>query len=144
MFNLIPFKSHNEDNLFNYLDNIEKQFFGDFDNDVSISNFRTDIIDEGDKYVLQSELPGFNKEDIKINIKDDMLTISAQHSEEKETKNKNNYLRKERKFGSFSRSFSTNDIDIEKINASYQNGILELEMPKKAIAESKVKKIDIN
>lgn len=142
MFSLTPFGNHREDNLFNYLDNIEKQFFGDFPK-ASDFNFRTDIIERDGKYVLQAELPGFKKEDIKIDLNDDMLSISAEHSEETETKNKDSYIRKERKYGSFSRSFRVSDVDIEKISASYKDGILELEMPKKEIPQKETKRIDI-
>ena len=62
MFDLMPF-GRNEKSLFDYLDNFEPNFFGDaFGGNVS--QFRTDIVDKGDKYVLQAELPGFAKEDI--------------------------------------------------------------------------------
>jgi len=143
MFNLIPFRSHNEDNLFNYLDNIEKQFFGDISSNVSDFNFRTDIIEKDDKYILQADLPGFKKEDIKIDLNDDMLVINAEHTEETEKKDKENYIRKERKYGSFSRSFRVSDIEADKITASYNNGVLELEMPKKEIQKKESKRIDI-
>jgi len=144
MFNLIPFRNHNEDNLFNYLDNIEKQFFGDLSGDISDFNFRTDIIEKDDKYILQAELPGFKKEDIKIDLNDDMLVISAEHSEEKEKKDKDNtYIRKERKYGSFSRSFRVADIDTDKITAAYTDGVLELDLPKKEIPKKESKRIDI-
>ena len=60
---------------------------------------RTDILDKGDHYQLQAELPGFNKEDIKINLEGDCLTIQAEHKEETEEKKKE-YVRKERHYGS--------------------------------------------
>lgn len=126
MFDLMPF-GHRENNLFNYFDNMEKNFFGDMAQ--SFSTFRTDVIDEGDKYVLKAELPGFQKEDIKIDIEGSYLTISAQHSDETEEK-KDNYVRRERRYGSFARSFDISDIKSNDITADYTSGILSLNLPK--------------
>lgn len=126
MFDLIPF-GRREKNLYNYLDDFEKSFFSDSGN--YLSAFKTDIIDKNDQYVLQAELPGFAKEDIHIDIKGDYLTITAEHNEEKEDKN-GQYIRKERRYGSFARSFNISDIDTDKITASYKDGVLELNMPK--------------
>ncbi len=126
MFDLIPF-GRNDKSIMSYFDNLEKTLFRDFWG--GITRFRTDIVDKGDKYVLQAELPGFDKKEIKIDIQDNYLTISAGHNEEKETK-KDDFVRRERKFGSYSRGFDISDIEAEKIAASYNNGILELELPK--------------
>lgn len=126
MFNLMPFRN-NDTNLFNYLDNMEKNFFNDFSSEFS--HFRTDILDKDDKFVLQAELPGFSKEEIKIDLNENTLTISAEHKEENEEK-KESYIRRERKYGSFSRSFNVSEIDVDKIAASYNNGVLELSLPK--------------
>lgn len=123
----MPF-GHNDKNFFNYLDNMERNFFGDITQDFS--QFRTDIIDKGNAFLLQAELPGFSKEDIKINIENKMLTIQAEHISNTEEK-KENFVRRERKYGSFSRSFDISAIDMDQIKASYENGILSLELPKK-------------
>ena len=126
MFDLIPF-GRSDKNLFNYFDNLEKNFFGDFGS--RFAQFRTDIIDKGDKYILQAELPGLDKKDIKIDIQNNFLTISAEQNEEKEIK-KHDFVRRERRYGSFSRGFDISGIDADKITASYNNGILELGLPK--------------
>lgn len=126
MFDLMPFERR-EKNLFNYLDNMEKNFFGN-----SLGNFsaiRTDILDKGDHYQLQAELPGFNKEDIKINLEGDCLTIQAEHKEETEEKKKE-YVRKERHYGSFARSFDVSGINTDQITADYKDGILTMTLPK--------------
>lgn len=128
MFDLMPF-GRNDRNLFRYLDNMEKSFFGDMASDFP--QFRTDIIDKGDKYVLEAELPGFTKEDINIDIQNDRLIVSAEHNENTEEK-KENFVRKERRFGSFSRSFDISSVKADEITAEYKNGILELNLPKKA------------
>ena len=114
MFDLMPF-DRREGNLFHYLDNLEKNLWGDLSADVS--SFRTDVLDKGDKFVLEAELPGFQKEDIDIHVEGNTLTISAQHKEESEEKKDGKFVRRERKYGSFTRSFDISDIDQAKINA---------------------------
>ena len=127
MFGMIPFARH-DDNVFDLFDNFERSFFGD----NSASTFRTDIRDEGDKFVLEAELPGFQKEDISLDVKDGILTISAQHKEEKEDKDeKGQYIRRERRYGSLSRSFDISGVDAAAIKAKYDSGVLELTLPKK-------------
>ncbi len=128
MFGMIPFE-YRDRNLFNVFDNFERSFFGN--SNVDLPAFRADIRDAGDKYVLDAELPGFHKEDINLDIKDGILTISAEHSETNDQKDdKGNYIRRERRYGSFRRSFDISGIDESAISASYQNGILELSLPK--------------
>ena len=126
MFGMIPF-DRRDSSLFDMLDNFERNFFGTSSN--TASSFRTDIRDEGDKFVLEAELPGFKKEDIKLDLKDGVLTISAQHSSENEEK-KDSYVRRERRYGSFSRSFDVSGIQEDHISAAYNNGVLELTLPK--------------
>lgn len=70
MFDLIPF-GRNERNLFQYLDNVEKSLFDGLD--TRVSRFRTDILDKGDRYLLEAELPGFKKEDIHLDLEGDIL-----------------------------------------------------------------------
>lgn len=139
MLNLMPF-SRREDNLFNYLDNLEKNFFGDMDQ--NLSQFRTDIIDDGDHYTMKADLPGFAKEDIHIDLNDNTLTIHAEHNEENETK-KDNYVRRERRYGSFSRSFDVTNINTSDIDASYANGVLELKLPKLEAVVPEPRKIEV-
>lgn len=139
MLNLMPF-SRREDNLFNYLDNLEKNFFGDMDQ--NLSQFRTDIIDDGDHYTMKADLPGFAKEDIHIDLNDNTLTIHAEHKEENETKN-DNYVRRERRYGSFSRSFDVSNINTSDIDASYNNGVLELKLPKLETVVPEPRKIEV-
>ena len=102
----------------------------------------SDITDTGDAYKLEAELPGFNKEDIKIDIEDGRLTISAEHSTDEKTE-KDNYVRRERYCGSYSRSFDITGIDEEAIGAEYKDGILVLNMPKKAPEQPKARRLEI-
>lgn len=106
--------------------------------------FRTDVIDQGDSYLLQAELPGFDKEDINIDLKNDLLTISASHKEEKDEEDKNKYIRKERYYSSYSRSFRVNNMEASDIDASYSNGILEVRLPKKDVeSQNTVQRIEV-
>ena len=101
-----------------------------------------DIIDEDDKIRVVADLPGFNKEDIEIFIEDGDLVIRAQRKEEVEEKGRN-YIRQERRFGEVYRRVTLPvEVDIEKIKARYNNGVLEIELPKTAAKERKVIKIE--
>ncbi|HEX3016797.1 MAG TPA: Hsp20/alpha crystallin family protein [Caproicibacter sp.] len=140
MFDLIPFERRNN-SLFDVFDKMmEDSFFGGLDK--QFAPCRTDIIDQGDKYLLKADMPGFNKEDININIQGNQLTVSAEHKEETNDTNKN-YIRRERKYGAFSRSFDIEGIDAGKICASYNNGVLELQLPKIIEVKPEAKTIQI-
>lgn len=88
-------------------------------------------ISENDKaYSIEVNAPGFQKNDFNIKVKDRSLTIEGSHSKEK-NEEKDNYVRKEFNYGSFSRSFELSDvIDEDKIDAKYDNGILRIILPK--------------
>ena len=128
MFGMLPFERSN-DNMFDTFDNFARDFFRS--SNTSLPDFRTDIREVNDKYVLEAELPGFNKEDISLDVKDGILTITAEHKESSDQKDeKGTYLRRERRYGSFSRSFDITGIDEAGITAAYNNGVLELNLPK--------------
>lgn len=130
MFGMLPFENNN-DNLFDTFDHFTRSFFGS--NNANLPAFRTDIKDAGDKFVLEAELPGFQKEDISLELKEGILTIKAEHKENQDQKDdKGNYIRRERRYGSFSRTFDVSGIDENAITAVYNNGILELTLPKLA------------
>lgn len=133
MFELTPFEGKRND-LFKKI----------FDTDWGLPSFRTDIRDEGKQVVLEAELPGFEKDDIKIDIQNNYLTISAERSQENSEKDKNgDYIRRERSYGCFRRSFDITNIEKEKIRASYRHGILSLYMPKREGGSSDTKRIEI-
>lgn len=143
MFGLIPFERRNY-SLLNWpsiFDDFERAFFSSTI-PVSTSSLRTDVIDRGDKFVLQAELPGFAKEDINIDISGDRLTISAKQEKSSEDKT-DNYIRQERRYGAYSRSFDITGIDADAIKASYQNGILEVSLPKREVIAENTRKVEI-
>ena len=101
-----------------------------------------DIYEENDKFVIKAEVPDVDKKDIEITVEDNVLTIKGEKKLEKEEK-KENYLRAERFYGSFRRSFTLpTTVDKEKIKAHLDKGVLTIEIPKKE--ETKPKKIAID
>ncbi|MBC8537061.1 Hsp20/alpha crystallin family protein [Feifania hominis] len=135
MFELMPF-GRRSNSLSRYFDEMEKNFFGD--SKTSLCECRTDILDQGDHYLLKAELPGFRKEDVKVDLGDGVLTIRAEHSEQSSSGEGENYIRREMHYGAYERSFGTEGIDVGRIEAKYENGILELTLPKEAPAKQEV------
>ena len=130
MFELTPFgyRRVSAYNPFRELEEMSRSFW----NSSELTVFRTDIRKEDENYILEAELPGFKKEDISIDIDKDCLTISAERkSEEEEEDKESSFVRRERYYGSFRRSFNLKGIDAENITASYTDSILTLTMPEK-------------
>ncbi len=95
-------------------------------------NMSTDVKEFEDHYELDMELPGFKKEDVKAELKNGYLTVSAKHDESKDEKNKEGkFIRKERYYGECKRTFYVgNNMSKEDIKANFENGILKLNVPK--------------
>lgn len=146
MFELTPFAgTRGLSRYFENLENMEKTFLNSFNNfNSNAFSCSTDIVERDNEYVLRAELPGFEKEDIDVSVDNGYLTISASHSSENDQKDGNeNYIRRERSYGSYSRRFDVSGIKADDITASYKNGVLELVLPKEVKEESSAKKIDI-
>ena len=102
-----------------------------------------DIVSKDDRVELSVELPGIKKEDIAVNIEDKVLTISGERNFEEEEK-KDNYFRRERRFGSFKRAFSlSDDILTDEVTADYEDGVLKVTLKKDTVKET-VKQITVN
>ena len=118
-------------------ENLFDDFFDNSFRDFSIGQgnglMKTDVKGSDGDYEIDMSLPGVNKEDIKAELKDGYLTVSAQTSNEKEDKDENKkYVRRERYYGSCSRSFYVGEqVKQEEIKARYENGVLTLNIPKK-------------
>lgn len=95
---------------------------------------KTDVHERDGNYIIEMELPGYKKEDIKADLKDGYMTISATKNETKEEKDaKGNCIRKERYTGSCNRSFYVGkQVSQEDIKAAFKDGVLRLEVPKEA------------
>lgn len=101
------------------------------------------ISEDDKKFEIEFAAPGMRKEDFKVNIENGVLRVSAERKEEKEEKKKN-YTRQEYSYNSFSRSFTLpENAKEEDIKANYQDGVLRLNVAKKAVAVSKAKQIAI-
>ena len=106
---------------------------------------KTDIKEKKDKYVIDMDLPGYEKNDIKIDIQDGYLTVHANVNKAETEKDEGKYVRKERYVGECSRSFYVGDnVKEEDIKASFKNGTLKLTLPKERQEKQDEKKyIDI-
>ena len=118
-----------------YLDN----FFDDFETDKKLMNMNCDIYEEDGKYNIVIDVPGFKKEDIKIDVDNGYLTIEATRKVENDNENKH-YIKKERFYGSYKREFYIGNINYEKIEAEVNHGTLKITVPKE---EEKITKKSI-
>ena len=91
---------------------------------------RTDIKETENSYIIETEVPGLKKEDIKISLDHNYLTIIATRKEEKDEKENNKYLHKERFTGTYKRSFYVGEINKDSISAKFDNGMLTITLTK--------------
>jgi len=104
------------------------------DDTAGLSNWNpvVDIFDQDGNIVITAELPGVDKENVTVDIKERLLTLSGERSGESEVK-EDNYYRRERVYGRFERSFTLpGNVDSEKITAEFKDGVLKIEVPKPA------------
>lgn len=129
-------------NNFDLFDN----FFGNDDFFAKKESLmKTDIKETDSKYIIEMDLPGFDKENINLELNNGYLEISAKQEREENDEENTKYVRKERFYGECSRSFYVgDDITEEDIDAEFKNGILIVNVPKKSEPEEKeIKKIEI-
>lgn len=119
-------------------ENLFDDFFNDFARPVRFTNstnymMKTDVKETENGYELDIDLPGYKKEDIKAELKDGYMTISAQSSKSEDEKDKDGkYIRRERYYGNCSRTFYVgDDVTQEDIKAKFEDGILKIAVPKK-------------
>ena len=144
MFSLIPFENMIMGNASSSLSDIFDTFFNDdltkmFNMQESI---KTEINEKDDSYLLKAELPGVNKEDLQLDYNDGYLTISAVQNTNFENKN-DNYFGQERCYKQVSKSFYFDNVEKEKIQAKFQDGILGVILPKKKVSKNDSSKIYI-
>ncbi len=148
MFGLTPYNRRNSEGLkrsdfWGFRDLVDRFF-----NEMPLSIFpdynfiRADIRETEDSYIIDAELPGVKKEEIKIELKDDILTISAERKEHIKEE-RDNYIRQERHYGSYSRSFYVENVRHEDVKARYDNGVLTITLPKNVKGKVRGRRIDI-
>ena len=112
------------------------------DDSLGMWNPAVDLYEKDDHFVIKAELPGVDRQDIRIDLKDRVLTLSGERTQEQEVKEEN-YYRKERSYGKFQRAFRLPaDVDSDKIKAEFKDGVLQVEVPKPH--EIKAKTVTIN
>ena len=131
MFGIIPIQSNKLNKFEESFNDFVSNFFRDdfFDNVNMGGDFKADIKETSNGYVVEAELPGVNKNDIRVDYKDNNLIITAFRNEILEN-NENNYIKQERHYGEFSRSFYVGNIDKNSIKAKFENGVLDVFLPK--------------
>ncbi|MFT8315663.1 MAG: heat shock protein Hsp18 [Clostridium sp.] len=146
MFDMVPFRRNNGvtrtgsafDDLFN-------NFLGDnfFSPSMMTTNgFKVDLKEDENTYTLEADLPGVKKDDIALDYENNYLTISAKRDEIIENK-EDNYVRRERRYGQFKRSFYVDNVNESAVDASFADGVLKVTLPKKDKGTEK-NKIDIH
>lgn len=135
MKDLIPFNRNNPlrraggfEDFYNMLDNFFTSPLST-DKDLIEGSFKLDIKDEKDKYVIEADLPGIKKEEINLQLDNGRLSISIEREEEEETEEKD-YVHRERRYSSMSRSVYLENIKDEEVNAKLEDGVLCIEIAK--------------
>jgi len=121
-----------------------RDFFDDFFDLPSLrprEMIRSDIYEDGDNYVVEMDVPGFYREDIVVDYSNGYLNIIAK--KESKVEDDKNYIRRERYYGEYKRSFYLGDIDESLIKATFKNGILKVAFPKKQAEDTAKKVIEI-
>jgi len=150
MFGLVPFSRRSNhpgtrDSIFDL-----GSVFDDFFNEPFAAGFfsaaqpiKADIRETDKEYIIEADMPGVKKEDIMLELRDGVLTIGMEKREQIDEE-RENYVRKERRYGSCSRSFRVDGIKQEKVSAKYNDGVLTVILPKSDEAKEKSHRIDIN
>lgn len=147
MFEMVPFKRNND--LRKKGDDFFNNFFGSFFDDDFLmpsafmgNSFRVDLKETDDSYVLEADLPGVPKDAVSVEYENNYLIISARREDDVEDK-RDNYVRRERHYGEFRRAFYVDNIEEEKIKASFRDGVLKVDLPKSSKEVERKKRIDI-
>jgi HSP20 family protein len=118
------------------MEEFEKRFFGQ-----RTPSMKTDIREADGAYILEAELPGFAREDVSVEIKNGYMTIRAERKSD--TESRDNYLRRERTYGSFSRTFDLEGINAEAITATFKDGVLSINLPKIEVKADEGRTVEI-
>ncbi|MCF6460122.1 Hsp20/alpha crystallin family protein [Clostridium sp. Cult3] len=145
MFGITPFRGWRREMPREFRWDFDRMFdsmLQEFDDMGSYYPLRVDVKEKDKEYLLEAEIPGVDKEDIYLEIRDDILTIAVERKEEV-NEDKENYIRRERRYGSFKRAFYVDDVEQDKIKAKFKNGILKVKLPKKESTPPRENRIPI-
>ncbi|SHJ58759.1 heat shock protein Hsp18 [Tepidibacter formicigenes] len=148
MFDMVPFRKNNNSltKRSDYLNHLFNNFFDDdfFAPTTTFGNsFKVDLKETEKEYIIEADLPGIKKEAINVDYENNYLTITAKREETLENRN-DNYVRRERNYGEFKRRFYIDNVIEEKINASFNDGVLKITLPKLEKTSINKRKININ
>ncbi|KPU43388.1 18 kDa heat shock protein [Oxobacter pfennigii] len=145
MFDMVPFRKNDLTGRDEFFSPFFKNFFDDdfmsFMTNMG-GNFKADLKETEENYLIEADLPGIKKEAIDIEFNENHLVITAKRDETTEDK-RENYVRRERHYGEFKRSFHIDNVDQNGIDASFKDGVLKVVLPKLNKGNDKKKKIDI-
>ena len=111
-----------------YLDDFFDDFLANYNSEKNA--MKCDIYEKGGDYHIEMDVPGFDKKDISINVDNGYLTITAEKQNEEKDEEKN-YIRRERSYGKYERSFYLGNFNDEDVNAEFKDGMLKITVPKK-------------
>lgn len=145
MLNMVPYRSNRNVAPRGFFDDFTNDFFKPLLDGFGMIRpdqaMKVDVKDEGDRYTLEADMPGVSKDNLKVEVANGTLTISADYDEKKEEKGEDDkYVYRERRCGSMRRSFNVEGIREEDITAEFKDGVLKLTLPKqevKAIPEAR-------
>ena len=145
MLNMVPYRSNRNVAPRGFFDDFTSDFFKPLLDGFGMIRpdqaMKVDVKDEGDRYTLEADMPGISKDNLKVEVANGTLTISADYDEKKEEKGEDDkYLYRERRCGSMRRAFNVEGIREEDITAEFKDGVLKLTLPKqeaKAIPEAR-------
>lgn len=132
------------DSLFDNLMNMRNFFDDGFFPTQSTDYMKSDIAEDNNGYHVKIDMPGFDKKDIHVNYADGILTVSGHRDTFDDHTNKNgDIVQSERRYGQMSRSYRLPDVDLAKVSAKYNDGVLALELPKLTVENQNGTHIDI-
>jgi len=118
-----------------YLNPFKDESWDNFFNTVNATSMATDIVEKENEYLFDIELPGYSKEDVKISVSDGYLTIEAEKKFQQEKKH-SNFIKQERRYGTLTRSYYVGSVDINNVKASFENGVLTINVPKQQMQKN--------
>lgn len=112
-----------------------------YDNNKKGNMMKSDIYEKDDNYVIEMDVPGFKKDEVVVDYEDGYVTVTAKKNQEDKTEDKN-YIRRERIYGEYTRSFYVGNINEEDIKAKFDDGMLKIKFPKEN-KDERIKQIPI-
>ncbi|WP_333860939.1 heat shock protein Hsp18 [Clostridium sp.] len=148
MFDMVPFKRNNSIRKGDDVENFFNSFFNNdfltpFNMNLFNNGLKVDLKETDTSYLIEADLPGIKKDAIDLSFNNNYLTISAKRDDTVED-NKENFIRQERRYGEFKRSFYIDNVDEKNINASFEEGVLKIELPKLEKGKGNSNKIEIH